>query len=159
MQNLKVMNARATAVPILGLGTVAAGSARTGTIENVVSDSDLGKYLARAANIGVAVRDLSNATALTQTAYQLVTAAIAVAGATRTAVCQTSGSNYALTLMAANSLPAGTVLYFFFESGANTVTITRAGADTIDGGTTLALATGTPVRRLQTDGVSAWTSV
>lgn len=158
MQTVKVMNASASSVPFLGLGAIDAGDSKTGSIPTITFDANMLDYIDRAANIGVAVRDLSGATAFTQTGYQLVTAVDTVDAGARTIVCTTAG-NYVLTLVAANSVDAGTILYFFHESGGNTATITRAGADTIDAGTTKTLATANPVRRLQSDGVSAWTSV
>lgn len=67
-----------------------------------------------------------------------------------------------LTLPAANSLPAGGELIFVDEVGGitatNTVTITRAGADTINGSTTSIVSVTNAITRLITDGTSKWTA-
>lgn len=44
-------------------------------------------------------------------------------------------------------------------SGVNTITLTRAGADTINGGTTSAINTGYGCREVTSDGVSKWTVI
>lgn len=67
-----------------------------------------------------------------------------------------------LNLPAANSLPAGSVIRFADRIGGitttNTVTITRAGADTINvSATTFILYATNVVFEIQTDGISAWT--
>ena len=67
-----------------------------------------------------------------------------------------------LTLPAANYFPAGSELIFVDEIGGvtsdNTVTITRAGSDLIDGATTLVVNVTNSITRLITDGTSKWTA-
>lgn len=67
-----------------------------------------------------------------------------------------------LTLPAANAFPAGTVLIFVDEvrgiTLTNTVTITRVGADVINGASTLVFKTTGGAVRMITDGVSKWTA-
>jgi len=157
MQSITAYNIRATPTAVLGLGVVNAGSSKAGLIPAAIFDIDALAYRDRAARIGIVILDASGVGA--PTGYNSVTGVEALATSDRAVVASTSGADYALTLMAASAVPAGTIVYFYFASGANTVTITRAGADTIDGGTTLALATGTPVRRLQSNGLTAWVSV
>lgn len=157
MQAVEILNARALGTSIRGLGGVAAGASRSGYINQITFDDDFIAYKDRSASAGILVRDPG--ASYTPSAYEAITAIATLADATRFAGVSSASGNYALTLMAASAVPAGTVVYFFHETGGNTVTITRAGADTIDGGTTLALNTANPVRRLQSDGVSAWTSV
>lgn len=65
------------------------------------------------------------------------------------------------TLPAANSVNAGQLLVLIDESGTvsttNTITINRAGADTINGATSAVLRTAYGQARLFSDGVSKWT--
>lgn len=157
MQAVQVLNARAVATAIRGLGKVNAGATRAGFIEQVTFDDDFVAYKDRAPAHGILVRDPG--ASYTPTGYNAVTAIETLNAADRFVAVSTASGNYAITLMAANAVAEGTIVYFFHETGGNTATITRAGADTINGGTTIALNTGNPIRRLQSDGVSAWTSV
>lgn len=67
-----------------------------------------------------------------------------------------------LTLPAANAFVAGTELIFLDEiggvTGINTVTITRAGTDTINGTTTYTSSITNGIVKLVTDGTSKWTA-
>ena len=158
MQSVQVFNARAYATSIAGLGKVSAASRRNGFINGIVFDDNFLAYVNRAASYGVLVRDA--ASLYTPTGYVLHTAVSALATTTRFAVATSASADYVLTLMAASAVAANTIVYFYFESGGFAANITRAGSDTVDGAATaLALNTGTPVRRLQSDGVSAWISV
>lgn len=157
MQQVQVLNANATATNIRGLGSVAAGATKTGAIHQTTFDDDYAAYRYRSTKVGVLVRDPANS--FTPAGYNVVTAIETLATTDRFVAADSSSGNYAVTLMAANAVPANTIVYFFHEAGSNTVTLTRAGADTINGGTTLALNAANPVRRLKSDGVSAWTSV
>jgi hypothetical protein len=67
-------------------------------------------------------------------------------------LCDTTAATRAITL------PAATVkiLYKVKNLGSNTCTITRAGADTIDGATTAVLRTQYEAIDLVSDGTSAW---
>lgn len=64
------------------------------------------------------------------------------------------------TLPAASSVSAGQTLYLFDEVGGisatNTLTVTRAGADTINGATTLVFANAYDGCPLMSDGISKW---
>jgi hypothetical protein len=64
------------------------------------------------------------------------------------------------TLPAASALNAGQSLYVGDQSGSasatNTITITRAGADTINGVTTAVISTANGLRELISDGTSKW---
>lgn len=66
-------------------------------------------------------------------------------------------------LVAANAVPNGFRIMVLDSSGAasavNTITINRAGADTINGAASTAIAAAYGVRELQSDGVSKWTIV
>jgi hypothetical protein len=157
MQNVQILNACAAATSIRGLGRVAAGTARSGFIHQVTFDDDFYAYKDRSAAFGILVRDPG--ASYTPAGYNAVTAVEVLGASDRFMAVTTASGNYAITLMAANTVPADTIIYFFHESGGNTATLTRAGADTINGGTTLALNAANPVRRLKSDGVSAWTSV
>ena len=84
------------------------------------------------------------------------------AGVTNVALTVALSTARTLTLPAANSLPAGTAVIFDDEIGgitsANTVAITRAGSDTINGLTTaFTLYTTNVTFCLITDGSSKWT--
>lgn len=80
------------------------------------------------------------------------------------ALCLCDGTSaFALTLPAANTWSSRDVkktpiLFFIHTTGANNVTLTAAGSDTIDGGATLALAS-TKRKILVSDGNTAWYSV
>lgn len=65
-----------------------------------------------------------------------------------------------VTLPAANAIPAGGEVIVQAGAGAsssNTVTIQRAGSDTINGATSIVMSTAYAWRRLISDGTSAWT--
>ena len=68
-----------------------------------------------------------------------------------------------VTLPAANAVPAGYRLLVLDSSGSasgvNTITLTRVGTDTINGGTTSAIVLAYGVREIVSDGVSKWTVV
>jgi hypothetical protein len=67
----------------------------------------------------------------------------------------------AVTLPAAASYPSGAKLTFVDESGAASATLTialqRAGSDTINGGASVAIATGYGSATLESNGANAWT--
>lgn len=69
----------------------------------------------------------------------------------------------AVTLPASSAFPAGHVLTVLDESGSvsatNTITITRAGSDTINGGTSVVLSLPYGVVTLQNSGGGKWTQV
>jgi hypothetical protein len=67
-------------------------------------------------------------------------------------LCDTTAATMAITL------PAATVkiLYKVKNLGANTCTISRAGSDTIDGGTTAVLRNQYEAIELASDGTSTW---
>lgn len=71
----------------------------------------------------------------------------------------TSSSNVTLTLPAANAPNANTVFSFQKTSASNTLTIQRAGADTLAGGTSIALTANNARIDIVSDGVSAWSRV
>jgi hypothetical protein len=155
MQSLDVINMRAQAVEIPGLGTVSAGARKTGFVDDTLFNADFDAYKDRTMKIGILVRDGAASPQFTPSAYESITGIATIANATR-AVVATGGSAYALTLMAASAVPVDTVLYFYYLSGANDVTITRAGSDTINGGTTLVLNASNPVRRLRKSAAATW---
>lgn len=71
--------------------------------------------------------------------------------------CNATGGAFAATLPTAASAGNGaTVVFKKTDSSANAVTITRAGADTIDGATTKAISTQYDTYALVSDGTSAW---
>jgi len=66
-----------------------------------------------------------------------------------------------ITLPAANTFKAGQMLVIADESGAagtNNITVSRAGADTIDGTTSVTISVNYGVLRLYSDGTSLWKS-
>lgn len=68
-----------------------------------------------------------------------------------------------VNLPAAASYPTGTALTVFDESGscsaANTITLSRAGSDTIDGATSISISTAYGYLALQSNGANKWTIV
>ena len=93
-----------------------------------------------------------------------------VADANKTLLATDAGAIYTsisaarvVTLPLANSVPIGKTLIVVDSSGSasgvNTITLTRAGADTINGGTTSAIITAFGDREVMSDGVSKWTVV
>jgi hypothetical protein len=96
-------------------------------------------------------------TAVLSTSVTTYTASASVA-ATDTAILLNAAANMVLTLPAANDLGAGKTRWLRIkriDSAVHTVDISRAGSDTLEGGTTLALSTGDSVDIIS-DGVSAW---
>ncbi len=68
-----------------------------------------------------------------------------------------AGGAYAVTLpLAASVAPGVGIVVKKTDVAANTVTVTRAGADTIDGATTYALATQYKYVHLVSDGGTKW---
>jgi hypothetical protein len=68
----------------------------------------------------------------------------------------TAGGNVTLTLPAASAIGANTVVSAQKTSASNTLTIQRAGSDTVEGGTSVALTANYGRYDLYSDGVSAW---
>ena len=75
----------------------------------------------------------------------------------------TMSASRTVTLPPANSFPVGTMVIITDESGtvtgSNTIVITRAGSDTINGGTTTTINSAYGSRTLMSDGSSKWTIV
>jgi hypothetical protein len=71
----------------------------------------------------------------------------------------TAGSGFTLTLPAASAVQVDTVVSVEKTTAANTLTVQRAGADLVNGGTSLALTTNRQRVDLASDGVSAWRTV
>ena len=88
-----------------------------------------------------------------------LTGATAITSSARLHKGDTSGAGFTTTLPAANSANANTVFSFWKIAAANTWTISRAGADTLDGGTTITLTADHERKDLISDGVSAWTTI
>jgi carbonic anhydrase/acetyltransferase-like protein (isoleucine patch superfamily) len=95
---------------------------------------------------------------------------VTVADANYTATNATGSVGYGsitaartVTLPAANAMVNGQRLLVFDQSGAasgvNTITLARVGADTINGGTSVAINTAYGCRELVSDGVSKWTVI
>lgn len=77
----------------------------------------------------------------------------------RLVYANTAGGNITLTLPAANAVSANTVFSASKTAAANTLTVQRAGSDTVNGGTnTTATALNARID-LISDGVSAWVTI
>lgn len=175
MQTVRIYNMTPAATLVRGFGTVASGAKAEGVIRQSTFDDNFNDYAIRACNLGIAILDtaalyttLAESPALyyTQLSVQTATGASPVAATLAATVRSviaannTSAQTHTLTLPAANAVAAGTILYFYYDGASQTTLIARAGSDTIDGGTSsLTISTSTVVRRLRSDGVSAWTSV
>lgn len=77
----------------------------------------------------------------------------------RLAYGDTSGGNVTLTLPAASAVNAHTVMSVAKTATANTLTVQRAGGDTLNGGTSVALTANGARVDLVSDGVSKWRSL
>ena len=90
-------------------------------------------------------------------------AAYAALASDRTIAFTALNAARVVTLPAANAYPTGTTLTVFDESGncsaTKTITLARAGSDTIDGATSAVLSSSYGYVALQSDGVSKWTIV
>jgi hypothetical protein len=71
----------------------------------------------------------------------------------------TNGGGFTLTLPSAAGVTANTIYSIEKADAANTLTIARAGSDTVDGGASVTLAVNHGRYDLASDGVSAWASV
>jgi hypothetical protein len=71
----------------------------------------------------------------------------------------TSGGSFALTLPAASAIQPRTVISVGKVGSAGTLTVARAGADTLNGGTSIALTVNAARVDLVSDGAGAWTSI
>ena len=82
------------------------------------------------------------------------------AGKTEVATSAALTAPRTLTLPAANAFPAGTTICFVDEqqtiTSTNTITITRAGADTVNGVTTYTIPLSGAVATFTTNGATAW---
>lgn len=144
----------------LGLGTIAtqnannvtiSGGAITGITDLAIADGGTGASTAPAAVANLFPRTTfsnANYTVLTTDSYVAQTGTMSAA---RTA-----------TLPAANTVAAGKSIVIADESGTvtstNTIIIARAGADTINGGTSVSLTNAYGVREFFSDGTSKWTT-
>jgi len=104
-------------------------------------------------------RDITNA-GMTRTVADVATTATNQDGAI---IYSSITAARIVTLPAANTCPLGFRLLVLDQSGSasgvNTITLTRAGADTVNGGTTAVINTAYGYRELITDGVSKWTQI
>lgn len=88
---------------------------------------------------------------------QTKTAAYTAVATDRLVLCDASGGAFTVTLPAANA--SGALSVKKTDSTANAVTVARAGADTLDGGTTFDLTAQNHAAMLMSDGSSAWVIV
>lgn len=166
MQTVAVYNATPNAIPVAGLGSVPSNTRVEGAISQIVFDQNFDAYLTKGPAAGMLFLDtaglylpLAENPARYYLQYAAVTAVGALAATVRFARVTNAGASYLITLPAANALPKDAVIYFYYDSLANDVTIGRAGSDTINGATAaLPLDSTAPnkVKRFRTDGVSAW---
>lgn len=175
MQTVRIYNMQPGSVIVSGFGPVASAAKVEGVIDQISFDSNFKAFATRAVSMGIVILDTAGLyvplaespatfyTALstqTATGASPVTATLAATVRAVIAANNTSAQTHTLTLPAANAVAAGTILYFYYDGASQATSIARAGSDTIDGGTSsLAINTTTVVRRLKSDGVSAWTSV
>lgn len=95
---------------------------------------------------------------------RLIADAAATVAATDSALLYTSiTAARAVTLPAANAVPVGYRILVADQSGSasgvNTITLNRAGADTINGGASAVINTAFGVKELVSDGASKWTII
>lgn len=158
MQQVTVHNLTPAVTAVQGFGNVSARSSRSGAIDQTIFDAFYTDYLANAAKVGVAIVGAGGS--FTPLAYENFAAVGTVADATRAVTVQSPGLAYALTLPAAADVPKGEVIRFLYTSGATDVSVTPAGADTLDGVATPQVINGTtPSLILVSDGVSNYTAV
>lgn len=121
-----------------------------------------------ATNGGIVTGFAGAALSLSEQSYQSFSNANAVVTASQNGnivVAQTGtmSAPRTLTLCAASAVSAGTRVYIVDESGTvtstNTISVTRAGSDTINGATSLVLSAGNAATVLESDHVSKWTAV
>lgn len=113
------------------------------------------------AKVQIGPFDFTNGGAASQRAIVDVNAVVA---ANDSVLCYTSiTAARVVTLPAANSVTAGWKILVYDASGSasgvNTITLTRAGADTINGGTTSVIDTAYGCRELISDGKKSWTVI
>lgn len=130
----------------------------TGGVSNPVLVAEGGT-----SNVSAAAARGSAGLNIDQAASTSFNADSAIAAATRTVISSTTAmtGGHILTLPAANAVNAGQaldVLDLNGVTGAQTLTIQRAGADTINGTTSVALATQYGGWRFKSDGASKWTA-
>ncbi len=99
-----------------------------------------------------------------RTGYLAVTSSSATLTATTGKLIRVNYAGaVAITLPAASAVPANDVWFVFKDesgaAGTNTITISRAGADTIDGATSATITTNYGKIGLYSDGVSKWFTV
>lgn len=110
--------------------------------------------------IEIGGRDFSSIGGVTR----LIADAAATVAATDSALLYTSiTAARAVTLPAANAVPVGYRILVADQSGSasgvNTITLNRAGADTINGGASAVINTAFGVKELVSDGASKWTII
>ncbi len=87
------------------------------------------------------------------------TGAYTITAGDRLVYGDTSGGSFTLTLPAASAIQPNTVISVGKVGASNTLTVQRVGADTINGGTSLALTANAARVDLVSDGVSRWVSI
>lgn len=76
----------------------------------------------------------------------------------RLAFVDSSGGNVTITLPAANTIQANTIVSVARTSASNTVTVQRGGSDSLDGGTSTTISGIYARKDFISDGTSAWTT-
>lgn len=164
---IQVYNASTKPQYVPGIAVCASGARVQGYVPQSVFDEVFEKLLRDAPLTGLAVMDPGNQFTIPVTqgffaANQArATGAGNIAATTRMQVGVTTTVGYTLTLPAASAVTHGLPIYIFNDAtvGGYSLSIARAGADTIDGGAgPYVLTAAANTRRFVSNGVNGWTT-
>lgn len=158
MPNVTVTNTNGVRNPIavLGLGKLASGATKAGTIPDAQYAPYATRYRTRAYIVGVVFQEDGGPV---PDGVQIATTTSTQSAGKKIVLLDSSSGTFVHTLLAASSVAEGTAVTFFNKGSANQATLTAAGSDKIgDGvGTTHALTTSSRRVVLVSNGVDRWT--
>jgi hypothetical protein len=144
-------------------GTATQTAAFTGAQGEIVIDTTNNRAIVHDGATAGGFAAAKLAEVITNTRRAIADAAATIGAGDRLVAYTSLTASRAVALCAASAFPTGTILLIVDESGAcsaaSKIVVNRAGSDTINGATSLAIAAAYGGLALESNGVNAWTAV
>lgn len=150
------VNGNRAPIAVLGLGKLISGQTKSGTITDTQFAPYATRYFTRAYKVGVVFQVVGDPV---PDGVQIETGVSTQTAGKSIVLLDSTAGTFVHTLLAANTVTAGTKVVFFNKGSANQATLTRAGGDFIGAASDTTYALTTSVRRvaLVSNGVDRWT--